>query len=168
MEEYIISKDRQTSGQRTTDDESGASQLHLIYTINPHLVTFSPHNSSPDRSSNPEPALSFRYQTNGFATLYKGVVIFEPGCKGSGGHCMIFVMRYLSVSTVESEVNTDLRSSLLGSDTISGLYKLRVHKSVRFQATLQSISCCCLVIMSGSDSRRFPSRQNSLASVNGP
>ena len=130
MEEYIISKDRQTSGQRTTDDESGASQLHLIYTINPHLVTFSPHNSSPDRSSNPEPALSFRYQTNGFATLYKGVVIFEQGWRGLGRQCTILVTRYLLVSRAESEVNNDLKLSLLGSDSISELCTSGWQKSV--------------------------------------
>ena len=35
------------------------------------------------------------------------------------------VTRYLFVSRVESEVNNDLRSSLLGSESISGLYKWR-------------------------------------------
>jgi len=55
------------------------SPLHLIYILDPHVVKFvSLPNSSPDRSSDIEPALSFRYQTNGFATLYKGVVMFEP------------------------------------------------------------------------------------------
>ena len=48
---------------------------------------------------------------NGFATLYKGVVIFELGWEGSGGHCMILVTRYLLVSRVESEVNSNLRVS---------------------------------------------------------
>jgi len=38
---------------------------------------------------------------------------------------MIPVTRYLLVSRVESEVNNDLRSSFLGSDSISGLYKSR-------------------------------------------
>jgi len=38
---------------------------------------------------------------------------------------MTLVTRYLSVSRVENEVNNDLRLSLLGSDNISGLYKLR-------------------------------------------
>ena len=52
--------------------------------------------------------------------LYKGVVIFEPGCQGSGGHCMILVTRYLLVSRVGNEVNNDLRSLLLESDSISG------------------------------------------------
>jgi len=36
---------------------------------------------------------------------------------------MILVTRYLLVSRVEHEVNNDLRLSLLGSDSISGLYK---------------------------------------------
>jgi len=31
-------KDRQTNGQRTTDEENGASQHHFII-IHPHLVT---------------------------------------------------------------------------------------------------------------------------------
>ena len=35
--------------------------------------------SSLDHFSDIEPALSFRCQTNGFATVYKGVVMFEPG-----------------------------------------------------------------------------------------
>jgi len=38
---------------------------------------------------------------------------------------MTLVTRYLSVSRVESEVNNDLRSLFLGSDSINGLYKLR-------------------------------------------
>ena len=35
---------------------------------------------------------------------------------------MISVTRYLSVSRVEKEVNNDLRSSLIASESISGLY----------------------------------------------
>jgi len=38
---------------------------------------------------------------------------------------MIFVTRYLLVNRVEHEVNNDLKSSLLGSDIIDGLYKWR-------------------------------------------
>ena len=49
----------------------------------------------------------------------------EPGWPESEGHCMILVTRYLLVSRVEQEVNNDLRSSFLGSDSISGLYKSR-------------------------------------------
>ena len=86
---------------------------------------------------------------------------------------MILVTRYLLVSRVENKVNNDLRSSLLGSDSISGLYKLRWRKYVRFQAITRSIedSLCCLRVMSAikeSDLRsekRFPSQQNSLESV---
>jgi len=66
--------------------------------------------------------LSFRYQTNGFATLCKYAMVLEPW---SLEYCMIPVTRYLLVSRVESEVNNDLRSSFLGSDSISGLYKSR-------------------------------------------
>ena len=44
----------------------------------------SPRNSLPGRPSYTEPALSFRCQINGFATLYKGVVMFEPGWAGLG------------------------------------------------------------------------------------
>jgi len=47
---------------------------------------------------------------------------------------MTLVTRYLLVSRVENEVNNDLRLSLLGSDSISGLYKSRWRESVRFQA----------------------------------
>ena len=65
--------------------------------------------------------------------LYKGVVMFEPGWQGSGGHWMTLVTRYLLVSRVENDVNNDLKSSLLGSDSISGLYNSR-QRYVRFQA----------------------------------
>jgi len=86
---------------------------------------------------------------------------------------MILVTRYLLVSRGESEVNNDLRSSLLGSDSISGLYKLRRLTSVRLQAITRSIAdiLYCLGVMSAireSESRstkRFPSEQNSLESV---
>ena len=47
---------------------------------------------------------------------------------------MIFVTRYLLVRRVENEVNNDLRPSLLGSDSISGLYKSRKRDFVRFRA----------------------------------
>ena len=83
----------------------------------------SPCNLSPDCSSDTGPVISFQCQTNGFAMRYKGVVAFEPGWRGSGGHCMILVTRYLLVRQVESEVNNNLRLSLLGSDSINGLYK---------------------------------------------
>ncbi|KIM63956.1 hypothetical protein SCLCIDRAFT_675735 [Scleroderma citrinum Foug A] len=137
------------------------------------LPVVSSRNSSPDRSSDTEPAILFRCQTNGFATLYKGVVMFEPGWRRSGGHCTILVTRYLLVSRVEHEVNNDLRSSLLGSDSISGLYKFRRRKFVGFRANIRPIEniSCCLGVMStikesGSGSeKRFPSQQNSLDSV---
>ena len=82
---------------------------------------------------------------------------------------MILVTRYLLVSRVENDVNNDLRSSLLGSDNISSSYKLRMRKSVRFQANLGSTEdiLCYLGVMSAikaSDSRsekRFLSQENS-------
>ena len=86
---------------------------------------------------------------------------------------MTLVTRYLLVSRVENEVNNDLRSSLLGSDSNSGLYKARWQKSVQFQAITRSAedSLCCLGVMPAineSDSRtakRFPSQKNSLEFV---
>ena len=83
---------------------------------------------------------------------------------------MILVTRYLLVIRVESEANNDLSSSLLGSDSISGLYKSRRRDFVRFRAITRSIenSLEYLGVMSackGSDlspARRFPSQQNSL------
>ena len=43
IHERVPSKDRRTDGQRTTDEENGASQLHLIYYIfNPHLSQLVP------------------------------------------------------------------------------------------------------------------------------
>ena len=70
----------------------------------------------------PEPAPSFRCQTNGFAMLHKGVVTPEGSPRGSGGHCMTRVTRYLLVSREEKETNNDLKSSSLESDRPSGLY----------------------------------------------
>ena len=89
---------------------------------------------------------------------------------------MILVMRYRLVSRVENEINNDLRSSLLGSESISGLYRSRKWRSVRFQAITLSIEdiLCCLGVMSAikeSNSRsakRFPSEQNSFKSVKRP
>ena len=86
---------------------------------------------------------------------------------------MTSVTRYLSVSRVENEVNNDLRSSLLASESISGLYKLRWREFVRSQNNARSFEdiSCCLGEMSTtkeSDSRsarRFPSQQSSLGSV---
>ena len=86
---------------------------------------------------------------------------------------MTSVTRYLSVSRVENEVNNDLRSSLLASEIISGLYKSRRQDSMRCQNITRSFEdiSCCLGEMSAikeSDSRsakRFPSQQNSLGSV---
>jgi len=87
---------------------------------------------------------------------------------------MIIVTRYLLVSRVEHEVNNDLRTSLLGSDSISGLYKARVLTCNRLQAVTTSFVediWYCLGVMSAikeSDSRSakmFPSQQNSSESV---
>jgi len=75
---------------RTTNEENDTSQLHLsIYTINPRrlvvpssslwLSSVSAPDSSLDHYSATKLALSFRCQTNGFATLYKGVVMVELG-----------------------------------------------------------------------------------------
>ena len=139
-------------------------------------LTWSPfaprRNSSPDCPSDTGPALSFWYQTNGFAALYKGVVVFEPG---SGRHCIILVTRYLLVSRVENEVNNDLKSSLLGNNNISGSYKSR-KGFIRFQMITRSIEdiSYCLGVMSTfkeSDSRsakRLPSQENSLQSEKWP
>ena len=85
---------------------------------------------------------------------------------------MMLVTRYLLVSRVENEVNNDLRSSLLGSDSISGLYKL-AGKSIGFRANIRPIEdiSCCLGVMSTvkesglRSAKRFPSQQNSLASA---
>jgi len=46
---------------------------------------------------------------------------------------MILVTRYLLVSRVENGANNDLKSSFIGSDSISGLYKGKGQSSVRFQ-----------------------------------
>ena len=80
---------------------------------------------------------------------------------------MILVTRYLLVSRIQSEVNIDLRSSLLGSDSISGSNK-GVQDSVCTQS--KDISCRLGVVSTfkDSDSRsaiRFPSQQNSSESV---
>jgi len=90
---------------------------------------------------------------------------------------MTLVTRYLLVSRVESEANNDLRSSFLGSDNISGLYKSSLWwLSVRFRANtlmelLKSRILRWIGVMSAfkeSDLRsamRFPSQENSLESV---
>ena len=86
---------------------------------------------------------------------------------------MTLLTRYLLESGVESEVNNDLMSSLLGSDSISGLFKWRRMLSPGVQAIARptvDISCY-LGVMSAvkeSDSRsakRFPSQQNPMGSV---
>ena len=77
------------------------------------------------------------------------------------------------MSRVENEVNNDLRSPLLASESISGLYKMKRRESVRLRTNTRSFEdiSCCLGEMSAikeSDSRsakRFPSQQNSLGSV---
>jgi len=89
----------------------------------------------PDHSSATELLLSFRCQINSFSMVHRStIVIFEPGWSGSGGHCMILMTRYLLVSRVEHEVNNDLKVSLLGRDSISGLYNLRRLKCVQLDA----------------------------------
>ena len=98
--------------------------------------------------------------------LYKGVVVFEPDC-------MILVTRYLSVRRVESEANNDLRSSLLGSDNISGLCKKKKPGFVQSWAITRSIEngLGYLGVMSAfkasesMSAKRFPSQQNPLKSV---
>ena len=86
---------------------------------------------------------------------------------------MTLVTRYLSVSRVESEANNDLRASLLGSDSISGLYKQEKSALVTITWYIEG-SLCCLGVMSvvkENDSRsakRFPSQQNSSESVRRP
>ena len=85
---------------------------------------------------------------------------------------MTLVTRYPLVSRVESEVNNALRSSLLGSDSTSGLYKQR-GKPIQLEAIIRSSedSLCCIGVMSAiteGDPRsvkRFPSQQNFLESV---
>ena len=47
---------------------------------------------------------------------------------------MILVTRYLLVSRIESKVNNDLKSSLLGSDSIASFYRMRRSAFVRLQA----------------------------------
>ena len=119
---YMHLRLSQLSRVDTANEENGIARLHFIYIVSPYLTTLvSPRNPSLDRSFDTEPAVSFRCQTNGFTTLYKGVM-FETGSRRSGGHCMILVTRYLLVSRVENEVNNDLRSSLFGSDSITGSY----------------------------------------------
>jgi len=86
---------------------------------------------------------------------------------------MILVTRYLLVSRVEYEVNNDLKTLLLGSDSIRGLCKERTLKFGGSKATTPSVEDIwyCLGVMSAikeSDSRsaqRFPSQQNSFKCV---
>ena len=49
---------------------------------------------------------------------------------------MTLVTRYLLVSRVENEVNNDLRTPLLGSDSISGLYNLTGPTPIGSQADM--------------------------------
>ena len=89
-----------------------------------------------------EPAPSFRCQTNGFARLYQYVAL-EPDLRGSGGHRITLVTRYLLVSRVEEETNNDLKSSSsLGSDWPSGLYN-SMGKSRLWYAFTTSLSLWC-------------------------
>ena len=86
---------------------------------------------------------------------------------------MILVTRYLLVSRVENEVNNALRSSLFGSDSITGSYNLTGQTPVGFQVIIRYIEdiLCRLGVMSaikesGSRSaKRFPSQQKFLESV---
>ena len=136
MREFIVRMKKQTAREQlatkktTLHNSTSSTLMAWSSTVSGPDSSFwspfvSPRNSSPDHSSATELVLSFRCQTNGFSTLNRGVVMCEPGWPGSGGHCMILVTRYLLVSRVEHEVNNDLKSSLLGSDSISGSYKRR-------------------------------------------
>ena len=93
LEKIHDSKDGRTDGQRTTNEENDASQLHFsIYILNPHRLvipssslwssSISAPNSSLDHSSATELVLSLLCQINGFATLYKGVAVVELGWRG--------------------------------------------------------------------------------------
>ena len=70
--------------------------------------------------------------------------------------------KYLLVSRIEIEVNNDLRSLLLGSDSIVGFYRMR--------RSIEDILCCprvmsAITVNEESDSRStkwFPLRQNPL------
>jgi len=166
MKEYIVRIDAQTAREQPTNFTASSHLIHMSFT--PIWAPF----VSPDRSSDPEPALSYRCQTNGFATLYKDVVMFEPGWSGSGRRCMILVTRHLLVSRVESEVNNDLKLSSLGSDSISELCQWRSRMSGQFQPIpprKNRSRFLMSAIESGSRSaKRFPSRQNPLESVKRP
>jgi len=86
---------------------------------------------------------------------------------------MILVTRYLLVSRVEHEVNNDLKTLLLGSDSIRGLCKVRKWEFDGSKANTSPVEViwCSLGVMpaikeSGSRSaKRFPSQQNSSESV---
>ena len=118
-----------------------------------------------------EPVSSIRCQTNGFAMLHQYAVL-ESGPQGIRGHCMTFVMRYLLMNRVEREANNDLKSSLLGSDSPSGLYNsvkppewytITTPLSL-WRPPLSDILCCFGVMftLKGSElnsAKRFPSQQ---------
>ena len=59
------------------------------------LATLPAVNLSPDRSSDAEPALSFRYRASDFAMSHRHFMVFESG---SPEHCMTLVTRYPSAS----------------------------------------------------------------------
>ena len=149
MKEFIVRMDEQMAREQPTKQTMLHNFIYSIYSINPRRAwsssvsapgsslwssSISALDSSLDHSSATKLVLSFRCQISGFSTAYKGIVMVELGQRGSGGHCMILVMRYLLASRVENEATNDLRSSLLGSDSISGLYKVRSQSPVRFRA----------------------------------
>jgi len=83
---------------------------------------------------------------------------------------MILVTRHLLVSRVESEVNNDLKSSSLGSDSITELRKPRLQNFAQFEITQLGCKDSVRFITSAIESdlrsaKRFPSRQNSFESV---
>ena len=112
--QFTVSIDEQIAGEQTMKKTTSHNFISSIFLTLAWPPFVSPHNPSPGRFSDTEPALSFRCQTNGFVTLYKGIVMVELGWRGSGGHRMILVTRYLLASRVENEANNDLKSSLLG------------------------------------------------------
>ena len=96
----LRTSNRQTgerTGQKTTDEKEAlynsipSASLTLAWSL---II------SSSDRSSDTESGPPYQLQIKGFAKVRKDVVL-EPGQRGSGGHCMAFVTRYLLVDRVE-------------------------------------------------------------------
>ena len=84
--------DERTSPKRITDEK--VALYNSIPSIVSLTLAWSPIVSSPDRSSDTESTLAFRLQIRGLTKVQKDVVlVFEPGQRGSGGHCMTLVTR---------------------------------------------------------------------------